>query len=123
MIDMQDIKGALRFEFVHMGINCEDDAQAQQAAQLMQTLFGIPARDGKDSVFSGPGIELMKGSGRGTHGHIGIGTADIHAARTHLESLGYGFDEHSAKYDDQGNLIVIYLTQQLAGFALHLLQA
>lgn len=122
MNDIKDINDKLQFQFVHMGVNCLDGAEAAQAAQLMQAMFGIPARDGKDSIFSVPGIEWMKGSGRGTHGHIGIGTADIHAARRYLEALGYTFDQDSAKYDEGGNLIVLYLSQQLCGFALHLLQ-
>ena len=110
------------FMFSHIGVNCEDNAEAQQQAALLTALFGLPAADGKDSVYSGSSIELMKGSGRGKNGHIAIATDDICKAMKALEEKGFKFVESSAKYDDDGKMKVIYLEQEMAGFAVHLLQ-
>ena len=110
------------FEVAHFGMNCENEEDALKQAQLLGGLFGLPISEGKDSVYTGPLVELMKGGGRGKHGHIAIFTNDIHAARVLLEEMGYRFNEDSAKYDGAGNLIVIYLEMEIAGFAVHLLR-
>ena len=109
----------LNFSVAHIGVNCAD---AAGAAQIFTSMFGIPADEGRDSIYSGPLLELMKTGGRGTHGHIGIATDDIHAARAHFEAKGIRFAEGSEKYDDAGNLIVVYFDMQVEGFAIHLLQ-
>lgn len=110
------------FEVVHFGVNCSGGEDAMRQAGLFLRLFGILPAEGKDSVFAGPLVELMKGNGRGTHGHIAVAANDIHAARAYLERLGCSFDEASAKLNDRGELIVIYLKEEIAGFAVHLLQ-
>ncbi|MDI3480413.1 MAG: 2-dehydro-3-deoxyphosphogluconate aldolase / (4S)-4-hydroxy-2-oxoglutarate aldolase [Tepidanaerobacteraceae bacterium] len=119
---MSDIKEELGFEVIHFGINCIDEENARRAAGFFSDVFGLSAKEGKDSIFSGSSIEIMKGAGRGRCGHIAISTKDIHRAREYLESLGLEFDPESKKYDSEGNLIVIYLKKEIAGFAVHLLQ-
>ena len=64
---------------------------------------------------------MMKKPFRGTHGHIAIGTNDIARAKWHLERRGFVFDEASAIEKD-GKLKAIYLQEEIAGFAFHLLQ-
>jgi 2-dehydro-3-deoxyphosphogluconate aldolase/(4S)-4-hydroxy-2-oxoglutarate aldolase len=110
------------FEVVHLGINAADHEKALAAAQWFGSLFGWPAQQGKDSIYAGPKLEIMKGSGRGTYGHIAVATNDIHAAQAYLEGKGCAFAADSAKYDHQGKMIVIYLKDEIAGFAVHLLQ-
>lgn len=112
----------LRFEVSHFGVNVATEDEALEKADVFFTLFGLKTVVGKDSVYAGPRIELMKGKGRGTCGHIGIATDDIHGAMTYLEGLGCNFDPASSKYDEAGKLIVIYLDTEFAGFAVHLLQ-
>lgn len=73
-------------------------------------------------TYAGTMIELMKGKGRETCGHIGIATDDIHGAKAYLEGLGCCFDPASSKHDADGNLIVRYHKDEIAGFAVHLLQ-
>ena len=58
---------------------------------------------------------------RGTHGHIGIQTNFIDRAKAYLERQGFVFDESSANIKD-GKLTAIYLKDEIAGFALHLVQ-
>lgn len=118
---MSDIKDKLGFEFVHIGINC-DDSEAKSTSETFTRLFGMPIIEGKTSIYAGSHIEIMKGSGRGKCGHIAIATNDINRARTYIEGLGFEFDPKSEKYDSEGRLIVVYLKNDIAGFAIHLLQ-
>lgn len=117
-----DIMKAFKFEVSHFGVNVTTEVEALAEAEKFSDLFGLQPAVGKDSVYAGPRIELMKGKGRGTCGHIGIATDDIHGALAYLEGLGCSFDPASSKYDKDGRLIVIYLKDEIAGFAVHLLQ-
>ncbi|HYH03763.1 MAG TPA: VOC family protein [Bacillota bacterium] len=112
----------LGFEVAHIGINTAGDSQALAAAERFHFLFGWAVQSGKDSLYAEPKLEIMKNGGRGTHGHIAVATNDINAAQNYLESKGCVFAADSAKYNEQGKLIVIYLKDEIAGFAIHLLQ-
>jgi 2-dehydro-3-deoxyphosphogluconate aldolase / (4S)-4-hydroxy-2-oxoglutarate aldolase len=107
----------------HIGINSENSQQAIDTARTFSSIFGFEVNRGKDSTFAGSSIEIMNDhGGRGKHGHIAVLTEDIHRARTLLEDRGIGFDPDSAKYDESGNMIVLYMKYEIAGFAIHLLQ-
>lgn len=108
------------FSLAHIGINAENEAEARQAAALFGTLFGFSAKEGNSSIFAGDGIEVMKAPYLGKHGHIAIGTPDVAAARAELESRGFTFDPSTAKYKADGRLNAIYLTDEICGFAVHL---
>ncbi|MBQ2948413.1 MAG: hypothetical protein IJD94_05490, partial [Clostridia bacterium] len=73
------------------------------------------------SIFAGTGIEVMKTPFRGAKGHIGIKTNFIERAKAYMERQGFEFDETSANYKD-GKLKAIYFKDEIAGFALHLVQ-
>jgi 2-dehydro-3-deoxyphosphogluconate aldolase/(4S)-4-hydroxy-2-oxoglutarate aldolase len=49
-------------------------------------------------------------------------TNSIERAVTHLTSLGVRFDESTRKTDAKGVTKAIYLADEIAGFAIHLLQ-
>lgn len=114
---------AITFRVAHVGINFPDAAEAQDAAAKLHALFGLPLVDGSSSLFSGPFLELMKAHGRGTHGHLAIETNDLPAARALLEARGIAFAEDSIKLDNRNHVMVIYLQEEIGGFAIHLLQA
>ena len=111
----------LGLEIKHVGINSGNPEQAMKDAQLICKLLGWPVIDGNSSTFVGTGFEMMKKPFRGTHGHIAIGCNNIRRAKWHLERRGFVFDEESA-IDKDGKLKAIYLQDELAGFAFHLLQ-
>lgn len=112
----------LGFELAHIGINCVDDSQAEAAADRFSGLFNLPLNKGKDSIFAGSIIELMKTPYKGTHGHLAIRTNDIRRAVNYLSLKGCEADETTARYDSAGSLRTIYLKEELGGFAVHLLQ-
>ena len=122
MEQKNDILDNIGFKVVHLGINASDPKTALATAQWFETFFGWPVEEGNQSIYAGPKLEIMKGGGRGTHGHIAVAVNDIHEAKAYLEGKGCTFQDESAKYDAEGNLIVIYFKDEIAGFAVHLLQ-
>lgn len=111
----------LGFEVRHIGINCEDADASMDAAKKIAALMGWPVKEGNSSNFVGTGYELMKKVGRGTHGHIAIGTNSVARAKWHLEQRGFKFIEDSAVVKN-GKLTAIYVEGEIGGFAFHLVQ-
>jgi 2-dehydro-3-deoxyphosphogluconate aldolase/(4S)-4-hydroxy-2-oxoglutarate aldolase len=116
------ILGLLGFSMVHVGINLESGDAALKAANLFNALFAFALKDGGSSVFAGEGIEIMKSPGLGKNGHIAIGTLSLPRAIAYFERQGIGFNQGSHKTDQRGNPAVIYLQEEIAGFAVHLIQ-
>lgn len=108
------------YTLAHVGINGANPEEALKAAEMFQLLFGFQVKEGNSSVFAGTEVEIMKKPYKGTHGHIGIGTPDVAAAKADLEARGYTFDPDTAKYKPDGTLNAIYLTDEICGFAVHL---
>jgi 2-dehydro-3-deoxyphosphogluconate aldolase / (4S)-4-hydroxy-2-oxoglutarate aldolase len=113
---------ALGFDLAHVGINCATDAESMSAAGQLARLFAMPLRPGNSSNFAGEGFEVLKAPGRGARGHIAVRTRSIDRAIAHLERLGAEVDRESAVRKD-GRIVAVYLKSEMAGFALHLLQA
>lgn len=112
----------LGFELRHIGINMDNDTQADQVADSFEKLFGFTKKVGNSSIFAGTGIEVMKEPYLGEKGHIAIQTNYIDRAVFHLEQQGYKFNEGGKKFDNKGKLVAIYFNQELGGFAIHLVQ-
>ena len=111
----------LGLEIAHVGINSADEEEAMKTATLLCKMFGWPVKVGNSSIFAGTAVEVMKTPFRGTHGHIGIRTNFVERAKFFLENQGFEFDPSSASYKD-GQLKAIYLKDEVAGFAVHIVQ-
>lgn len=109
-----------KYRLAHVGINCENAKEAMQAAKLFEAMFGMDAEDGESSVFAGGAVECMKQPSRGRNGHIAIAVPDVQAAAAELESKGFALDCTTKKYKPDGTLKVIYLAEEICGFAVHL---
>ena len=113
----------LKLHIAHVGINSADEAEALAAAKLLEAIFGFDYKVGNSSIFSAnKRIEIMKTPFRGAKGHLAVGTADIDEAVAYLRRKGIAFAEETAVVKE-GKLIAIYLQQEIAGFAVHLVQA
>ncbi|WP_312693849.1 VOC family protein [Caproiciproducens sp.] len=112
----------LGFEVAHVGINRPDARQAHNTADVLSDLFGFPQRETPGSIFVNNQFEIMKTKFLGECGHIAIRTNDAAKAREYLASKGVEFDEETANYDENGKLATIYMKNDIAGFAVHLLQ-
>lgn len=112
----------LSLELGHIGINCADEAEAAKTAEVLGSLLSMAVKPGNSSIFVGKKeFEIMKKPGRGTHGHIAILTNNVDRAIYHLGLRGVKFDMDSKNVKD-GKTIAIYLADEVAGFAIHLVQ-
>lgn len=114
------VRTMLGFEILHIGINAADESEAEKIASAFENLFGWAKDERSKSVFAGKQVEVMKSNGRGTHGHIAVGTNSVLRAKYFLESQGYKFDESTAVYKND-KLNFIYLQDEIGGFAVHLI--
>ena len=111
----------LGLELRHVGINSGNADQAMKDATLLCKLMGWQVKEGNSSTFAGTAFECMKKVGRGRNGHIAIATNNIARARWHLERRGFAFDDDSI-VEKNGKITAVYLKDEIAGFAFHLLQ-
>lgn len=111
----------LGFELAHVGVNCGTGEEAVRTAEALCSLFGWPVLDNDRSTFAGTAVEVMKGCGRGRNGHIAVATNFLPRARAYLERKGFAFDERTLVVKD-GKPALIYLRDEIAGFAVHLVQ-
>jgi 2-dehydro-3-deoxyphosphogluconate aldolase/(4S)-4-hydroxy-2-oxoglutarate aldolase len=109
------------FEVRHLGVNCENDAEAGSVAYRFAALFGFDCRPGSSSIFAGDRIEVMRGRSLGTMGHIAVAVNQIARAAAYLEKRGVSVDWNTAKYRD-GRCTAVYLREEAGGFAIRLLQ-
>ena len=112
----------LGFKLVHIGVNCENKEEAQKNAMLVSALFGLEYKPSNKSTFAGADYEFMHMPYYGKNGHIAMATTSPDKAREYLAGLGVEFIEETAAYDENGRLKVIYLKEEICGFAIHLVQ-
>lgn len=116
------VQKMLGFSIVHVGMDHDDAEAAAKEARKMSALLGLPIeRESEKGMFCGP-FELQKRHVRGTHGHIALGTLNVERAKWHLEQRGFTFDESTATFAPDGRMKFIYMNEEIAGFAFHLLQ-
>ena len=110
------VRTMLGFSLAHVGINCANEAEAEQTAKTLCALFGFEYKAGNSSIFAGGAVECMKAPYLGRNGHIAIATNSLDRAIYHLGRQGIEFDETTRKPK------AIYLKGEVGGFAIHLLQ-
>ena len=115
-ISKEAVKTMLGFSLAHVGINCENEVEAQRAAKTLCAFFGFEYKPGNSSIFAGSAVECMKTPYLGANGHIAIATNSIDRAVYHLSRQGVEFDASTRKPK------AIYLKGEVGGFALHLVQ-
>lgn len=107
----------LGFEVKHIGINCDNEEEALKAAKLFAAMFGFDYAVGNSSIFAGSkSIEIMKANGRGKNGHIAIGTNTLPRAVAYFRNKGIAFAEETLTEK------AVYFQDEIAGFAVHLVQ-
>ncbi|MDF2513563.1 MAG: 2-dehydro-3-deoxyphosphogluconate aldolase/4-hydroxy-2-oxoglutarate aldolase [Clostridia bacterium] len=112
----------IKYEFAHLGMNHGTPEEAKNTAELLLKLFGFRNYDIGSSIFSSGAFELVKSEYKGTKGHIGIYTSDMELAMEELEGQGVRFDYESLQKKPDGQYVSIYLKDEIAGFAFHLLR-
>ena len=112
----------LRIRLAHIGINAKDDMGARRIAEQFVQALGLSITETPISYFNGSLIEVMKENGRGVHGHIGLAVDDCEAALLHFAERGLTVAEETKRFDEDGHCIFAYFNEEIAGFALHLIQ-
>lgn len=116
------MKTVLGFKLKHIGINTANENEALQTAKLFEAMFGFSPSEKNSAIFADDCIEILKKPFLGEHGHIAIAVNNVKRAQAFLERKGFAFDEDTAKISSDGRKTVIYLKEQIAGFAIHLIQ-
>ncbi len=113
----------LGFELRHLGMNTAGGNEMNEAAQRLSLLTGWPVNHmAGGNSFAGDAFEVMNGQGRGRNGHIALSCSSVDRAKWHLARRGFSFIQESAQRMSDGRLRLIYLNEEIAGFALHLIQ-
>ena len=113
---------SLGFSLAHGGLNCSQEEAAQESARQLGAIFRLPVKDECSSVFVGSAVECMKTPGYGANGHIGFYTRSIPRALAYFARCGWTVQDGSAYRDENGQMVSVYLQQQVGGFAFHILQ-
>ncbi len=111
----------LGFELGHLGINAENETQARESTNILASLFTFPVTEKPYAFFAGKGVEVIKNPRFGKYGHIAIATNNIHRAIAFFNRKGIPILSES-KLEEGGKLQVIFLKQEISGFAIHLQQ-
>jgi 2-dehydro-3-deoxyphosphogluconate aldolase/(4S)-4-hydroxy-2-oxoglutarate aldolase len=117
----QAIQIMLGFSLDHIGINCIDLDEADGIAKKVSKIFDFEYKMGNSSIFVGKAVEVMKFPFLGKKGHIAIKTNSVDRAIAYLSEIGISFDENTRKLDSNGKTKAIYLSEEIGGFAIHLL--
>ena len=119
---MADMNFTPDFQLYHVGVNAADEKEAMEAANLLAAIFDFKIRDTSISVFPSEYVEIMKGCGRGSRGHIGFSTTDMDGAIAWLRARGVAFCEETVKKDASGRYGAVYIQPEICGFTIHLVQ-
>ena len=101
---------------------CADEAECRAAVKSLEDIFGFAADEHKGAIFAGTQFEVMKAPGRGTKGHIAISTNFVDRAEAYLSRMGVEFIDETRGFDAKGKETVVYLKEEIGGFAFHLVK-
>lgn len=116
------VQTMLGFEVLHVGVNAKSWEDGWEITDAFDALLGCGTRKTEKGYFAGTLIEVMADKGRGANGHIAFGVNQFDRAAAYLARKGYQLDESSIMYNDKGKPQLGYLTTEIGGFALHLVQ-
>lgn len=111
-----------KYNLKHIGINLDNENDANYLSNLLSKMFNLQPRGGKKSEFAGDIFECMKSSYLGEKGHIALETEDLESAVLELRSKGFDFLDETKSYNKNGKLSNIYLSGEFGGFAIHIMQ-
>lgn len=116
------VRRSLGFAIRHVGINCGSPEEGVHLAQRFATIFDFPYLEGERSDFAGTAAEFCKDVFPGAVGHIAISTLSVERAAHYLIRKGVALREDFCHIGKDGRPDSIYLAEEFAGFAVHILQ-
>lgn len=112
----------LGFGLKHVGVNSENEDECRKTVSALENIFGLVPDEHKSAIFAGTLFEVMKNPGRGQKGHIAISTNFVDRAEAYLSRMGVEFIDETRAFDAKGNETVVYLKEEIGGFAFHLVR-
>jgi 2-dehydro-3-deoxyphosphogluconate aldolase/(4S)-4-hydroxy-2-oxoglutarate aldolase len=112
----------LGLHLAHVGINGGSGEEAARLAALIGGILNVPSRETSAAWFAGTQIEFRKAASPGIHGHLAIGTHFLDRAISYCERSGMRILPETL-LEKNGKPHAVYLDLDLAGFAVHLIQA
>lgn len=109
------------FKMVHVGINFNSEKEALAFSFFFSSIFGFENVENDKTIFTSQEIECLKKPYLGKNGHLGIETNNIERSIVYLKSKGITVDMDNAIYKDK-KLFVVYLKDEIFGYAIHLVQ-
>lgn len=110
------------YRFAHMGVNNRNTDDAFETVRVMQRAFDFQMFDIGNSIMVEGSFEIIKSMGRGSNGHIAIETEDVFLAIKDLTQKGFTPDMETIQYQSDGQIMSVYLKEEIGGFAFHLLK-
>ncbi|MCH4208159.1 MAG: bifunctional 4-hydroxy-2-oxoglutarate aldolase/2-dehydro-3-deoxy-phosphogluconate aldolase [Solobacterium sp.] len=105
----------------HVGVNATNDVASRTAQDFANIMLGN-VRETNKGYFGSELVEVMsEGNWKGTKGHIAVGVNSVERAMAYYTALGYAFDESTIAYDEAGDAKFAYFKDEIAGFAIHLI--
>lgn len=117
----QAVMKLLDIHFDHVGINATKEDSLENNADFFSKLTGAK-KDYKPASIFVEQLELMPQGSPGTKAHLGFKTTNVERAIFFMERAGYEFDYSSTRLNEQGKIYFIYLKEEVAGMACHLVQ-
>ena len=126
-LSQQAVNRVLGFTLAHIGIGTGGAEEAKSLAGALggvwpQEIRELPGPNGPAAFFLGSALEILSSPGRGSKGHIAIGTASVERAMAHLKRRGVTFDDATLQNTAAGKPRLIFLAGEYGGFGVHLLQ-
>jgi 2-dehydro-3-deoxyphosphogluconate aldolase / (4S)-4-hydroxy-2-oxoglutarate aldolase len=116
------VASMLGLHIAHVGINAGSPEDASRLAVFAGGLLNAATRETSAAFFAGSQVEFRKNQSPGTHGHLAIGTHFIERAIAHFERSGFKLLPDTM-IEKNGKPHAVYLDVDVAGFAVHLIQA
>ena len=133
MVDAQDWAGitalckkavdkSLGFTLAHVGINGENKDQGLGAAEWFNRCFGWPVKEGGRSNFAATYVECCNQRFPCNFGHIGVFTLSMRRALAYFKAHGIATREEFKNVNAKGELVAVYLEEEVGGFAVHIVK-
>lgn len=133
MVDAQDWAGitalckkavdkSLGFTLAHVGINGESKDEGLGAAEWFNRCFGWPVKEGGRSNFAATYVECCNQRFPGRFGHIGVFTLSMRRALAYFRAHGIATREEFKNVNAKGELVAVYLEEEVGGFAVHIVK-
>lgn len=113
---------SLGFSLAHIGINGKNKQEGMAIAQWFFERFGFSIQEGTKSNFAASYVECCNQTFPGKYGHIGIATNSPRRAVAYFQAKGIPLREEFKNINSEGELIAVYLEEEIGGFAVHIVK-